>query len=231
MLLDFNWSFGCPWERNIYGSVFGTKLRRRCDPEFKSVETWSFVDSLEQQATPFLSLNWCDLTVHLREWGSGCSDQGHTTLSPQAGHHSVFSELAETPPAAPMHDGLLKPPWLHPLLFTVSGNTGTCILSFTHHPEAGRPVPSSLSPSPWGLVIVFDRLGVFPGRSGAFCGPYTSACRQEALAVVAPSLVSWLASPASSPSTSRASVHVCVCVQEHVFQDYGQCFDFLLFVS
>lgn len=92
-------------------------------------------------------------------------------MSPQAGHHSVFSELAETPPAAPTRDGLPKPPWLHPFLFTVSGNTGTCILSFTQHPEAGRPVPPSLSPSPCGLVIVFDRLGSFLADPEPFVGP------------------------------------------------------------
>ena len=70
----------------------------------------------------------------------------------------------------------------------VSGASGTHILSFLYHPEAGRPVPPSLSPSTGVLFIVFDRFRSFLEDQGLLWAPHLFVCCQEALAVVALSL-------------------------------------------
>ena len=75
-----------------------------------------------------------------------------------------------------------------------------------HHPEAGWLVPPSLSPSPCGLVIIFDRLGSFLADREPFvdttpCGLLSGGTGSDC--------------PVSGLLTRLMSLHlqsICVCV-------------------
>ena len=105
--------------------------------------------------------------------------------------------------------------------YRVLGASGTHILSFLYHPEPGRLVPPSLSPSTGVLFIVFDRLRSFLEGKGTFCGHHISWCAVRRHWQSLPCL--WSPDPPHLPHLrlplehSRMCVCMCTCTHEQIY--------------
>ena len=226
MLLDFNWSFGCTWEINIYGSVFGT-LSSEGDV-IKNLNQWQakfcrFIGAAGHSL--LVCLSWCELNVHLKEL-----DLGFGPSSPLAVTKDTSNWVHQPRPQCSLS-------WLRLLLQAPQSSLTSYFPSTVG--SWNFPVPSLPVHCLWGplgptafLCCTIERLAsscpsfhltltlslscllqtwlLVVGQE-ASCGHPASDCSQESLAVVAPSVVSW-SSPASSPFHLPCVRALCVCV-------------------